>query len=393
MYRTVAAGASLFVIYLYQNLLHTCNGQLADDNHDGRFQIVHSARRGIEGTLNEGLTDNDRLSCYLRIPAKSQPLDVKQIKNNGQKDFQVTWDDNSLTGNVQCLLEEDGKVIQKSNKLLLRSTRFFAVIRLNRNLTLQESQDIKYIKHFKDLQKLSAEPFVYHVQINVILLNAETDNSQLNIMRSNIKEYIDSISIKMNIMSTRYCPPVPELNITVDDYHPGKVYTFGDNKLTCEGGFYKGVFWNENQIQESLWRLRLLEFQNSTFNTIDDVRNFSAALNANEFVHERELDVLADHFNQLQTSNVLSDMDSRKNTSNELIANSESKLIKMPLTSNVAEAVRENFAARVENISETQSTGIMFVDSDEKNVNQAFQNIVTLNKSTPIADFFTPNTR
>jgi ribosomal 50S subunit-associated protein YjgA (DUF615 family) len=137
-----------------------------------------------------------------------------------------------------------------------------------------------------------------------------------------------------------------------------------------------------------------LEFQNSRLTTIDDVRNFSAALNAIEFVHERELDVLADLFNQLQMSNdgVLSDMDNRQNTSNELIANSESKLLKMPLTSNLREAVRDNFAARVENISQTQSTGIMFVDFNE-NVNQTFQNISSLNKSTNITDFFTVYTR
>jgi hypothetical protein len=390
MYRIVPAGALVFVIYFFQNLLLTCNGQLADDN-PVKLRLVRinmTDKFELQVTPNKELSDRDRLnvSCFLTTPVNPQPSLKVQLKNIEQNVYTFKT---KRTGILQCSYEQNGEVKATSEPFTKRPEKFVAVIRLNRNLTLEELQNIKRIKNVKEVQKLSADPFIFHVLGDVFVVNASTDNSELNILRSNIKE---QVSIWMNLMSTRYCPPVPELNITVGYYHPGKVYTFGDNKLKCEGGFYEGVFWNENQIQESLQRLRLLEFKNSTLNTIDDVRNFSAALNANEFVHERELDVLADLFNQLQMSNVLSDMDSRKNTSNELLADSESKLLKMPLTSNVAEAVRGNFAARVENISETQSTGIMFVDSDE-NLNQAFQNIATLNKSTPMADFFTLNTR
>jgi hypothetical protein len=218
MYRTVTAGALVFVIYFFQNLLLTCNGQLGDDNRV-RLQLDLDKATGEFHLLVERLSNKARLSCYLRTPANSQPFWQMSFLNNGRIAFKV---DEEITGYVQCSYEQDGEVKATTEKFTKRPKTFVAVIRLNRNLTLQELQNIKGIRNFKDVQTISADPFFFHVQMDVYVVNPPEDFAELNILRGNIKKYI---STRMNITSTRYCPPVPELNITVGYYHPSKEYT------------------------------------------------------------------------------------------------------------------------------------------------------------------------
>jgi hypothetical protein len=395
MHRLIATGAVVLLICVFQNLLLSCDGRFDGDDPTSLrlYPDGDTGRPKLEVAYDSGkFSQKSNFNCTLRSPQQIRKLELDTSVFGGpyeNKWYQVfSFKTTQSAGYVLCLYQKDGVVINKSNELLMRPINFVAVIIPHQTLALETLKNM--IGIHGTVEQSSADPIIFHVQTDKTIISfPQGDYDKLVSLRMRIASLS---SIKMTILSTRYCPPVPALKIPVEQYNPGYQYKDSDSVIKCEGDFYTGVYWNKKDLQEILNRLRLLEYQNSTLSSISDVRNFSAALNAKEYVHERELPVLADLLNQLQINKVLNDSETRLNTSNELIANAELKIHKMPLTKIVIQEVRDNFVARVENISQTHATGIMIVDTNA-NVDKHFQGVSSLNGSTDIAEFFTLNPR
>lgn len=384
------------MIYFYQLNLLVCNGQPSSGIDLHLYKVSPQKTAFLNITYNgESSIKKEELNCTIR--SQTEPLETLVVKVNVVSDsrngyFSVKPERN--VGIVQCSVEQGGKVV-KSNEILIRPGTIVFVVKVDQNLSEEKvKENIPHRNKIISLSKLSNETLVFHLEIDEYIKSAAGDDIMLKTWRTYIKEYA---KIEMKLLSTRYCPPVPALQIPDKadiEYLPGHDYTFKNLAMKCEGGFFEGVNWNETQLQENLKQFRLLQYTNSTLHTIFDVRKFSSALSENEFIHESELPVLADIFNQFQFNNnsVLTNVETRLNTSNELLANVETKLLKMPLSTGFIQEVLENVVFRVENTSWTKSTGVMIVDFDE-NLGNVFQNTSSVYRNTSTVDVIKSNPR
>jgi hypothetical protein len=164
------------------------------------------------------------------------------------------------------------------------------------------------------------------------------------------------------IRSLTFCPGVPVLGF------PNKEK--GTNPqgfdIKCVGNETVGLYWNETQLQGYLDAHYIGHIKNINFTAVDDVSTFLNNLKLVNTIREIELPVIAEKFSKLALDNWdgLEISGSRRNRTNSALKELDALLLKVKIGNKTAQAISPNLAVFVDNIWETGSEGIVFLEEN-----------------------------
>lgn len=292
----------------------------------------------------------------------------------------------SKEGYVQCSYKPWGKTLATSNMVFIRFGNIHvSVAKLNQNVTVKWLQSAIGVDNFQ-VRQLSADKTVFHLNSKKYS-SKEPLSDRIILLKAKklLEEKLEPPVVLEYVRSTKYCSAIEKFDIPFTGY--GLNYHLDQHSsIKCEGNFYVGAYWNEEQLQKlqaiMIERSQsVLQLQNSTLNSTDGLQSFADNLLKLEFIREQELPILANKFDLLvmDESGILKGGKKSHNISNELLANLDSVLVNTSLVSDFAQEVRENFAARVEDFKKTGSAGILLMDNvTTADSNNTSQELVTL---------------
>lgn len=272
-------------------------------------------------------------------------------------------------GYVQCSYKPWGKTLAASNMVFIRFGNIHvSVAKLNQNVTVKWLQSTIGVDDFR-VRQLAADTTIFHFTSKYLSKEPISDRYIMLKAKKMLEEKIMQPLIVEYVRSTKFCPSIKQFEIPFTGY--GSIYRLDHNfDIKCEGNFYVGAYWNEEQLQKLQQNIierpqSILKLQNSTFDSISGIKSFAENLKNLDFIREKELPIIADKFDLLvmDVNGILKGAKKSQNTSNELLANLDSVLVNTSLATDFAQEVRENFAARVEDIQKTGSAGILMMDN------------------------------
>jgi hypothetical protein len=273
-------------------------------------------------------------------------------------------------GYVQCTYKPLGKTLAASNMVFIRLGNIHvSVAKLNQNVTVKWLKTTIGDNDF-GVRQLAADTQVFHLNSKLYISKEPISDRYIMLeVKKMLEEKIVQPLMVEYVRSTKFCPSIKQFEIPFTGY--GSIYRLDQNSnIKCEGNFYVGAYWNEEQLQKLQQNIlerpqSILKLQNSTFDSISGIKSFAENLKNLDFIREKELPIIADKFDLLvmDVNGILKGAKKSQNTSNELLANLDSVLVNTSLATDFAQEVRENFAARVEDIQKTGSAGILMMDN------------------------------
>lgn len=328
-----------------------------------------------ENKINEQLFTNfepAKLRCDLVPKALAYTVERKIIVplNEIGRDatlLSITFELDILEeGTIQCSYSTETNILSNSLILAFRNIHYYAVGLLSeRRLDANElSTSIGAKDIFTIVESGYGESTFFRFSANLQVKSSEADSAVLRQIQSMFaSKSQEDLSMGVNFTrSTRFCQPIRSLNIT----HT-RIGFFAKNGAKCEGNNIIGAYWSDpnlqriirNEINGSMVFNQLVE---TKLTTIVGIQNFSVGLSQVGAVNTREMEVLAEKFDQLvaDEGRVLRDTDLKKklNTSNTLLTSLDSVLANVPLPSGPAQLDLTSFAVRVENARLSKNDGI-----------------------------------
>jgi hypothetical protein len=343
------AGSRSYKIYL--NVTYSSEFEFLED----KLSCFQNNNRSMEGAKRINFSPHDLLP-----QPSSSPLNRGRSFRSKTNIYDLEVREE---GYMQCSYM--GGTLVVSNIAFVRVEGVVFVARLNQNVTLQWLQNTIGGTEF-GVRQLATDPQVFHLNFKHTpeKPGPVTDAKILLEAKKLLDEKIKPPVVVEYVRSTIYCPSIEHLKISFTGY--GSKYRLDQHSsLECLGNFYFGAYWNEEQLKIILARPQIiLRLQNSTFDSTNNIRRFGDSLKKLQFIREIELPIIADKFELLVTDvdGILKGAKKSQNTSNELLANLDSVLANTSLVANFTQQVRENFAARVEDIQKTGSVGILMID-------------------------------
>jgi len=278
-------------------------------------------------------------------------------------------------GYVQCNYMPWGKVLASSAVVFIQfGNLHVSAVKLNQNVTVQWLQNTVGSQEFM-VRQIAADKSLYHFNAKFYSKEPESDSAILEKLENLLKEKITPPLTVEYVRSTKFCSPLDEYGIPYTKQ--GGNFSSGGLIFQCKGDFFSGLYWNDEHMSEKLENL-FLETTNQTFTNINELRQFSERLKNTSAITVRELPIIANRFEQIVTegNKILKNGNENRKISNALLVNLDSALSNTSLVSGFAQEVRPNFAARVEDLAETGSAGIMVMENTTDNFKQTVQNLI-----------------
>ncbi|CAB3371490.1 Hypothetical predicted protein [Cloeon dipterum] len=261
-------------------------------------------------------------------------------------------------GQIQCEYKPWGLLLQASNEIFVRFGHNQVSV-----VKLEPSVDISTLQMAlmsSTVRRKAADPNVYHIESEYVTQNPFAD--RLNIQELNQK-LVRNLGPKVRVeyvRSTKYCPPIDEFGIP-PTITTNSTYVSADNKvLHCIGDYYTGAYWDEKE-------LAALGYNRGALTTVEALKIFSRKLT--DLKHPQKLAVIANQYENFVTDGSgLLKQAKAQNISNELLINLDAALISAKLVNGSEEENRKHFSARVEDLNQTKSVGVIVMErSVDKN--------------------------
>ncbi|XP_059481572.1 adhesion G-protein coupled receptor G6-like [Neocloeon triangulifer] len=251
-------------------------------------------------------------------------------------------------GYVHCEYVPWGVLLIQSNTLFVRFSKVHvSAVRLDTQMSIKSLQMAVMDSSFK-IREISPDSKIFHFDSEFYSIDPSSDRKIVQKLERVLRQKLKPPDRVEYVRSTKYCPGIEEFGIPPAD---AKKEVKVDGKvIRCEGDFYYGVHWRQNDLSA-------LGYVNGTLTTVDALRIFSNSL---QNAKSLNLPVIAKQYDDfVSDENGLLKEAKSLNVSNELLVNLDSALVRTPISGNFTEASRPNFAARVEDIKKTGGVGVM----------------------------------
>jgi hypothetical protein len=260
--------------------------------------------------------------------------------------------------------------------------KLVSVVKLKETLAADELQaEIGDEKLFKVLQ-LAKDKTVFH-------LTSENTTSVETILQE-LQSLLRSKSVAVEyVRSAVACPQNAEYHLKSTEL-PFDASLATDIEKCCEGNFYTGAYWNETQlkilgpqkIQEMTQSQQVTELNYSALDSKDDIQEFSEKLEGLSYLTQENVEIIVTSFNLLLLADKNILQEDKQQSSNRLLARLDILLVNTSFDSKdkKVQIEQEKFAARVEDIKETGTTGVLVWDHETTGKSKRLQ-MEPLNKT------------